>query len=63
MVISTFLSVLFDGLQAEKQDVGLSRTDSRHAAGAENVYHPLFLKFVRPYLKFTRHFTRTPKRV
>ena len=54
MVISTFLPVFFDGLEAEKQNVGLSRTDSRHAAGAENFYHLLFQKFVTPYLEFTR---------
>ena len=54
MVISTFLSVFFDGLEAEKQNVGLSRTDSRHAAGAGNFYHLLFQKFVTPYLEFTR---------
>ena len=57
MVISTFLPVFFDGLEAEKQNVGLSRTDSRHAAGgtgAENFYHLLFHKFVTPYLEFTK---------
>ena len=54
MVISTFLPVFFDGLEAEKQNVGLSRTDSRHAAGAENFYRLLFQKFVTPYLEFTR---------
>ena len=53
MVISTFLSVFFDGLEAEKQNVGLSRTDSRHAAGgpgAENFYHLLFHNVVTPNL-------------
>ena len=53
MVISTFLSVFFDGLEAEKKNVGFSRTDSRHAAGgpgAGNFYHLLFHKFVTPNL-------------
>ena len=56
MVIFTFLCFFFffDGLEAEKQNVGLSRTDSRHAAGAENFYYPLLHKFVTPYLEFTR---------
>ena len=38
MVISTFLSVFFDGLEAEKQNVGLSRTDSRHAAEEQKIF-------------------------
>ena len=42
MVISTFLSVFFDDLEAEKQNVGLIRTDILHVLGAENFYHPLF---------------------
>ena len=48
MVISSFLSVFFDGLEAEKGNVGLRRTDSRHAAGAENSRHLLFNKLVTP---------------
>ena len=49
-----FLRWLFLPFYAEKQNVGLSRTDSRHAAGAENFYYPLLHKFVAPYLEFTR---------
>ena len=38
-----FYLFFIDGLEAEKQNVGLIRTDSRHATGAEN-----FKKIVLP---------------
>ena len=33
-----YLFFFFDGLEAEKQNVGLSRTDSRHAAEEEKIF-------------------------
>ena len=63
MVISNFLSDFFGGLEAEKENVGLSRTDRQHAAGAENFHHPLFHKFVTTYLEFTRTLHQETKHI
>ena len=54
-----FLSMVW---KQKKQNVGLIRTDSRHATGAENFkYYPLFLKVVTPYLEFTRTLNQDTK--
>ena len=41
MIISTLLSDILDGLEAEKQNVSMSRTDTVGSTGAEIFFPPV----------------------
>ena len=52
IVISTILSEFLDGLEAEKQNVGINRTDNRQHRSRKFSPPGFFHEFVTSYLEF-----------